>query len=31
MNPSSIHLPTFIWSVAAVLVGLLIYHMLFGR
>ena len=31
MNPSAIHIPTFLWSVLAVIVGLIIYHMLFGR
>jgi hypothetical protein len=31
MNPSAIHIPTFIWSVLAVIVGLILYHMLFGR
>ena len=31
MNPSAIHIPTFVWSVAAVIVGLILYHMLFGR
>lgn len=31
MNPSAIHIPTFVWSVLAVIVGLILYHMLFGR
>lgn len=31
MNPSAIHIPTFVWSVLAVIIGLLIYHMIFGR
>ena len=31
MNPSAIHIPTFVWSVVAVIVGLILYHMLFGR
>lgn len=31
MNPSAIHIPTFIWSVLAVIVGLILYHMFFGR
>lgn len=31
MNPSAIHIPTFVWSVLAVIVGLILYHMFFGR
>jgi hypothetical protein len=31
MNPSAIHIPTFIWSVVAVLVGLILYHLFFGK
>jgi hypothetical protein len=31
MNPAAIHIPTFVWSVLAVIVGLILYHMFFGR
>jgi type II secretory pathway component PulM len=31
MNPSAIHIPTFLWSVLAVIVGLILYHFIFGK